>query len=133
MSPNESLPCAKKYFLQVALFLDLLRVSLVKTIFGHFREVKAMQTVQAISEHHSNVLQSIPSGGGIGNWAARLFGCWHRKMSRPFTSQGQTYRTCVNCGAHRRFNVGRWEMQGDFYYSLPNARYFRPLNGLATR
>lgn len=66
-----------------------------------------------------NVLQDIPSGGGIGNWVTRLFGCWHKEMSRPFSGQGQTYRTCLNCGASRQFNVGRWEMQGDFFYRPP--------------
>jgi hypothetical protein len=92
-----------------------------------------MQTQQAIIDNHSHVIQNNPSGGGIANWVTRLFGCWHRKMSRPFSSQGQTYRTCLDCGARRQFNLGRWEMQGDFYYRLPTSTYFRPLNGLATR
>ena len=84
-----------------------------------------MQRQQAIMGN-SNVLQGIPSGGGVGTWFTRLFGCWHRQMSRPFSNQGQTYRTCLNCGAGRKFNVGRWEMQGSFYYS-------QPVNSLATR
>ncbi len=74
-----------------------------------------MQTQQAIIEN-SNVIRSIPSGGGIGNLVARLLGCWHKEMSRPFSNQGQTYRTCLDCGARRQFNVGRWEMQGKYYY-----------------
>jgi hypothetical protein len=92
-----------------------------------------MQTQQAIIANNANVIINNPSGGGIGRWVTRLFGCWHKEMSRPFTSQGQTYRTCLDCGASRRFNVGRWEMQGEFYYRLPTSTYFRPLNGLATR
>ena len=63
----------------------------------------------------------------------RLFGCWHSEMSRPFSSQGQTYRTCLSCGAQRQFSLKRWEMQGDFYYRLPTSKYFRPLNGFAPR
>ncbi|HEV7797391.1 MAG TPA: hypothetical protein VGO73_04490 [Pyrinomonadaceae bacterium] len=78
-----------------------------------------MQTQPAIMKDNINVLQDIPSGGGIGNWVTRLFGCWHKEMSRPFSGQGQTYRTCLNCGASRQFNVGRWEMQGDFFYRPP--------------
>jgi hypothetical protein len=61
-------------------------------------------------------MQSIPSGGGVGNFMARLFGCRHKEMSRPFSNQGQTYRTCLDCGARRKFNLGSWEMQGDYYY-----------------
>ncbi|MDQ1708237.1 MAG: hypothetical protein QOJ88_1448, partial [Pyrinomonadaceae bacterium] len=40
---------------------------------------------------------------------------------------------CLSCGARRQFNVGRWEMQGDFYYRLPTSTYFRALNGLTAR
>jgi hypothetical protein len=28
----------------------------------------------------------------------RLFGCWHRNMSRPFTISGWTYEVCLDCG-----------------------------------
>jgi len=66
-------------------------------------------------------------------WFTRLFGCWHKEMSRPFTDQGQTYRSCLDCGARRQFNLRRWEMQGDFYYGLPAGKYFRPLSGLPAR
>ncbi len=76
-----------------------------------------MQTQQSILSNNINVLNSIPSGGGAGSWVARVFGCWHREMSRPFSQAGRSYRTCLNCGAHRRFNVGNWEMQGSYYYA----------------
>jgi hypothetical protein len=84
-----------------------------------------MQTQHGIIENKAKVIHNISSGGGIGHWVTRLFGCWHKEMSRPFSSQGQTYRTCLDCGASRRFNLRSWEMQGDFYY--------RPLSGLAAR
>ena len=51
---------------------------------------------------------------------ARLFGCRHNQMSRPFSVNGQSYRSCVDCGARRQFNVDSWKMQGDYYYGLPN-------------
>jgi len=92
-----------------------------------------MRTRQAVIESKLRVVQSIPSGGGIGKLVTRMFGCRHKEMSRPFSSQGQAYRTCLDCGANRRFNVGRWEMQGDFYYGLPAARHLRPVNGITTR
>ena len=28
----------------------------------------------------------------------RIFGCWHRNVSRPFTISGRTYEVCLNCG-----------------------------------
>ena len=46
----------------------------------------------------------------------RVFGCWHLNMSRPFSRGNETYRTCVACGARRRFDLQRWQMVGSFYY-----------------
>jgi hypothetical protein len=67
----------------------------------------------------------------IKGWFNRIIGCWHMEMSRPFSSQGQAYRVCLNCGAHRHFSLKSWEMHGDFYYSLPTTRHFRTMSGLA--
>ncbi|HLA13206.1 MAG TPA: hypothetical protein VJ023_21675 [Pyrinomonadaceae bacterium] len=52
----------------------------------------------------------------------RVFGCWHRELSRPFTRHGQTYRTCVNCGARRRFDLKTWETKGGFYRTVEDHR-----------
>ena len=102
-----------------------------------------MQAGQLMIEGHPSVGQmsaSFPVRGSVESFCARivtrlnrLFGCWHTEMSRPFSSQGQTYRTCLSCGAQRQFNLKRWKMQGDFYYRLPTSKYFRPLNGFAPR
>jgi hypothetical protein len=27
-----------------------------------------------------------------------IFGCWHRRLSRPFTLSGWTYEVCLECG-----------------------------------
>ena len=51
-----------------------------------------------------------------GRGVARVFGCWHRTLSLPFTRDGETYRTCMRCGARRRFDTERWETVGQFYY-----------------
>ena len=45
----------------------------------------------------------------------RVFGCWHRQMSLPFTRGSETYRTCIDCGARRRFDLEQWRMVGGFY------------------
>lgn len=52
----------------------------------------------------------------IKNGFRRLFGCWHRKLSLPFTRGADTYRTCVTCGSRRRFDLDQWTMVGDYYY-----------------
>lgn len=51
---------------------------------------------------------------------ARIFGCWHLNMSRPFSRGSESYRTCVACGARRRFDLEQWEMVGSFYYPERN-------------
>ncbi len=58
--------------------------------------------------------------GKIQSLVARVFGCWHAELSRPFSHEGRAYRTCLNCGAQRQFNLGNWEMQGNFYYHVPS-------------
>lgn len=50
------------------------------------------------------------------SWLARVFGCWHQEMSRPFTLRAESYRACLECGAHRRFNPQTWELTGPYYY-----------------
>lgn len=57
--------------------------------------------------------------GKIGNLMARVFGCWHAELSRPFSRDGQAYRACLRCGAQRQFNLNNWRMQGNFYYGKP--------------
>jgi hypothetical protein len=51
----------------------------------------------------------------VSNVFRRVLGCWHRRMSLPFTRGNETYRTCVDCGARRRFDVEQWRMVGPFY------------------
>lgn len=51
-----------------------------------------------------------------GSAVKRIFGCWHREMSLPFSRDNESYRTCVACGARRRFDLERWTMVGPFYY-----------------
>ena len=35
-----------------------------------------------------------------------FFGCRHRQLSRAFTSQGETYKVCLKCGARLPYS---WE------------------------
>ena len=47
-------------------------------------------------------------------WISR---CWHRKMSRPFTRGGCTFRVCLNCGMRRNFDLENWKSTGGYYYA----------------
>ena len=58
-------------------------------------------------------------GALLSRAAARVFGCWHREMSRPFTLGGQSYRACLDCGARRAFDTANWKMVGAYYYGSP--------------
>ena len=46
----------------------------------------------------------------------RGFGCWHKKLSLPFTRGDETYQTCISCGARRRFDLDQWNSTGGLYY-----------------
>ena len=56
----------------------------------------------------------------VRNIANRVFGCWHLKVSLPFTRGDETYQTCISCGARRRFDPDQWTSVGSFYY--PNTQ-----------
>lgn len=65
--------------------------------------------------HASAANQSTGFLKSVSNGFARVFGCWHMEMSRPFTREGQTFRTCLHCGARRQFDLRTWETRGGFY------------------
>ena len=50
---------------------------------------------------------------------AKLFGCPHRHLTRPFSHGGVGYRACLSCGARRKFNPETLETSGSFYYPPP--------------
>ena len=47
---------------------------------------------------------------------AKLFGCWHDNLSRPFSQNKAAYRSCLECGARKQFNPETLETHGKFYY-----------------
>ena len=67
-------------------------------------------------------MDSVSVTGRLNTLVARVFGCRHADMSRPFSRDGRTYRSCLNCGAQRQFNLGNWKMTGGFYYGQPQSR-----------
>ena len=46
-----------------------------------------------------------------------LFGCWHRRLTRPISDNQSTYQTCIECGARRRFDTENFTASGPFYYA----------------
>lgn len=46
----------------------------------------------------------------------KLFGCWHRDLSRPFTNKSGSYRVCMECGARKAFDTKDFTSSGAFYY-----------------
>ena len=47
---------------------------------------------------------------------AKLFGCWHGNLGRPFAAGEIAYRSCLKCGARRQFNPETMETHGNFYF-----------------
>jgi hypothetical protein len=74
--------------------------------------------MEALVERSSLESWSLVSGRlvQIRNVVKRVFGCWHLKLSLPFTRGDETYQTCISCGARRRFDLDRWTAVGSFYY-----------------
>ena len=46
----------------------------------------------------------------------KLFGCWHKELTRPFTTKKGSYRSCLNCGARKEFDTKNFKTLGTFYY-----------------
>ncbi len=47
---------------------------------------------------------------------ASLFGCWHKRLTRPFTSDKNSYMACLECGARRKFDTQNFKTSRAFYY-----------------
>jgi|SRR6185295_13869273 len=85
----------------------------------------------AIVTPNINQVSAPTVGTKIGHLVARVFGCWHTDMSRPFSHKGNAYRVCLNCGAQRQFNLGNWQMDGSLYYERANTSRLYPNNDFA--
>ncbi len=46
----------------------------------------------------------------------QMFGCWHKRLTRPFTTRRTSYRACLECGARRQFDPETLKTSGPFYY-----------------
>jgi hypothetical protein len=52
----------------------------------------------------------------------KIFGCWHKDLTRPFTNRKGSYRVCTDCGACKVFDTKSFKTLGKFYYppSVPS-------------
>jgi hypothetical protein len=62
-----------------------------------------------------NTINNTVFGEKVG-LVAKLFGCWHENISRPFVEGNTAYRACLNCGARKPFNPETLQSFGKFYY-----------------
>jgi hypothetical protein len=46
----------------------------------------------------------------------KVFGCWHKRLTRPITSERTTYQACTDCGARKSFDTRTFRSSGSFYY-----------------
>lgn len=43
-----------------------------------------------------------------------VIGCRHRRLGRPITREGRTYRVCLSCGMSRDFDTNTWKTYGPY-------------------
>ena len=56
---------------------------------------------------------------------SKIWSCWHRKMSRPFTHEGETYRVCLKCGMRREFDLEAWKTGHSYYFPRVRTRHLK--------
>lgn len=76
--------------------------------------------MQAILEQN-RIAESVinKTNGAFGNRISvfgKLFGCWHKNLSRPFTVGNDSYRACLHCGARKHFDTQILKTFGSFHY-----------------
>lgn len=47
---------------------------------------------------------------------ASLFGCWHKRVTRPFAEGKVSYCACLECGARKPFDAETLKSERKFYY-----------------
>jgi hypothetical protein len=112
------LQCVLRYF---AKFKDCFVLVQAKQFFG-FREKNNLdlrKSMEAVLERKQNLKKKTvqPEEKTVGFFAG-LFGCWHKQLSRPFTTHNGSYRVCLHCGARRKFDPQTLKTYGHFYFPL---------------
>ena len=74
----------------------------------------ALQNVFQNLKFRETVLDEKVFGTKMG-LVARLLGCPHRRLTRPFGTGGTAYMSCLECGARKPFNPDTLESSRNFY------------------
>lgn len=83
-------------------------------MYGGNAKMEAILDQRRIAESILNT-----TNGAFGNKIGvmgKIFGCWHKRLSRPFTTRNASYRSCINCGARKKFDTNNLKTTGPFYY-----------------
>jgi hypothetical protein len=83
--------------------------------------MRAILKQNSISKTNANYSRNV-FGEKIGV-LGKVFGCWHKNLTRPFTMERESYRACVECGARRRFDAGTLRTFGSFHYPPAVAKH----------
>lgn len=77
--------------------------------------VDKFQNVADKSRSAANKIDSNVFGRKMG-LIAKLFGCWHYDLSRPFVQGKTAYRSCLQCGARKLFDPETLQTHGSFHF-----------------
>jgi hypothetical protein len=88
-----------------------------ETALGNAKQKKVMQLFLQPNLTVKRVVDRKGSSPGqkIGIMG-KIFGCWHKDLTRPFTENKRSYRVCTECGARREFDTKTFKTLGTFYY-----------------
>ncbi len=76
--------------------------------------VNGFQRLIDIVAGRGNDINTLVFGRKLG-LIAKVFGCWHENVGRPFAHGKISYRSCLNCGARRQFDRDTFKTHGNFY------------------
>lgn len=77
--------------------------------------MQAILEQNRIAEKFTNQTGSTEFGNRIG-LIGKLFGCWHKDLTRPLTIENSSYRACLHCGARKHFDPNNLKTFGSFHY-----------------
>jgi len=78
-------------------------------------------TFRPLEKPNENLREKI--AGSLRYFLLRLIGCHHRQLSRPFTREGHTFRSCASCGMRREFDLTTWRSKGRYYQAAVSKDY----------
>ena len=71
---------------------------------------------QLIIGKSKEVVQNPQISGKEVGFFSQIFGCWHERLTRPFFEGKTAYRSCLKCGARKRFDPQTMKTYGKYYY-----------------